>query len=554
MSNTNSNISDKIRNIEIQVDTVSNVNYTTYGYAALDSNVVHLRHNTENEFVNIAVKSPAVIQHEQKHLDNYNNGMFAYALNMDQAYKISMWDEISANMTALIALRDEYVKTGDINVFDAEGEKFSFYKNAIIKGEIKPNSPYKEDFDNEMRLIVNGTKDMWEKQYGEMYAEQCYAQSVSNYDWAGNKKEHYNDNYLRARNIACNIGGVDFTKYLTEDVDIPQKGKEKLDTYNEKRNFRSIANDKTILEKAKQRLKYLRDSVYSSLHIATDNTPINKVNYEKKFDAWSKEHRVSPVQHRQILDMNNDIIQKPTKSYANEGKNTNKQKTTLKNASQHKISGVKILQNDYLEQKPSTIQPNKPTKSVLSSSARHLNLQSSTLKTKIKDDNQKVHKIINGLNIKGITNYIEERQKSVNGFLDDNWKKMQSKIDKRCNTQISGNKGKTQEIKEQIQKDKHSADNKYQKQMIAMIQNMNKINGPQKSIDAQKTTDILYQKYGDNAYNLLLKAIQKPTDYSQITGDSNIKTSRAAVQHLLALENNEKTQKIINNLLRNRER
>lgn len=51
-----------MRNIEIQVDTVSNVNYTTYGYAALDSNVVHLRHNTENEFVNIAVKSPAVIQ------------------------------------------------------------------------------------------------------------------------------------------------------------------------------------------------------------------------------------------------------------------------------------------------------------------------------------------------------------------------------------------------------------------------------------------------------------------------------------------------------------
>ena len=112
MSSKNLDMSDKMRDVEFQVDTVSNVNYTTLGYANIDDNMVHLRHNTENPYVNSAVASPAVIQHEQKHIDNASKGMYSYALSKEQVYKINMWDEISANMAALIALRDEYLKNG----------------------------------------------------------------------------------------------------------------------------------------------------------------------------------------------------------------------------------------------------------------------------------------------------------------------------------------------------------------------------------------------------------------------------------------------------------
>lgn len=45
------------------------------------------------------------LPHEQKHRDNYSAGMYEYAVSSEQAYKLNMHDEISANIASLIVLR-----------------------------------------------------------------------------------------------------------------------------------------------------------------------------------------------------------------------------------------------------------------------------------------------------------------------------------------------------------------------------------------------------------------------------------------------------------------
>ena len=143
-----------------------------------------------------------------------------------------------------------------------------------------------------------------------------------------------------------------------------------------------------------------------------------------------------------------------------------------------------------------------------------------------------------------------ERQKNISDFLNKNLEPVKSGIQQRSNniSKIS-EEPQTGSLKKKMGKDAQKANNKYQQHMISMIQNMNKINGAQKSIDAEKTTDILYQKYGDNAYNLLLKAIQEPANYARITGDKNISTSRGAVQHLCNMKDTALTRNIVNKLL-----
>ena len=547
MSNKNFDMPDKMRNIEFQVDTVSNENYTTLGYAIPNDNMVYLRHNTENPYVNSAVASPAVIQHEQKHIDNASKGMYSYALSKEQTYKINMWDEISANIAALIALRDEYLKNGDINIFDAEAEKFSFYKEAIIQGKIDPHSPYQEDFDKEMSLIINGTKDMWCERYGDMYSDISYSHAISTYDWSGHKKEHYDENYLRARAIACNIGGVDFTKYLKKDVEIPQKGKDKLATYTETKTFKNIANNDSISERLKQRSKYFRDYIYSSIGISVDNNPINITSTDVRVQQWSPQNRVSDVQHRQILDMNKDVIKKPTKSYTDEKKprQTIKEKKPVKS-----IPQIKAPVDNTLEHKPNSLQTRRPIETTFSQSKRSLQLGACNTKEQMKIDARNSSTITKRLNLKSIQSYMVERQKNISDFLNKNLEQVKSGIQQRSNN-ISKISEEPQpgSLKKKMGKDAQKANNKYQQQMISMIQNMNKINGAQKSIDAEKTTDILYQKYGDNAYNLLLKAIQEPANYARITGDKNISTSRGAVQHLCNMKDTALTRNIVNKLL-----
>ena len=559
MSDNNSDISDKLRNIEFQVDTVADTKGAS-AYYTPNRNAITANYKKDyKEALNNYMQSRETITHEQKHRDNYQKGMFAWPVSSEQAYKLEMHDEISAMMTEIISLRDEYIKTGDIHVFDAL-PKSKFYTDAIKNGEIKPGSPYQEDFDKEMRLLVNGSRKVWLENWGnDFYVKNGVSSGLCYGDHSGAYAKYHDQNYEQGKKIAYTIGGVDFTQYIDKDVEIPEKGKEALnkalkgkpDTKYQKFlasscGFFGLEPDQTQrIVGAAQGEKGLTGKIaapigatLSAALIGTYNRlrnsyheirpPKNKQTHpvdikNPSYREWKNEdgHRVSAVQHRQILDMNKNIIKKPTTSYTT--------KKSVPFASQPKSAETQVKR---VPQEKSNSQ---------------------NIKTQMKKDREKAKQTHQKLNMKNIQTYMTGKQAQLTQFFNKNLQKIMPS--KQQSAKISDNKTQNlQNIKGKMGSDAQQAGNKYHQKMVAMIQNMNKINDPKKSIDAQETSNILYQKYGDDAYNLLLKAITEPTNYSQITGEQSIKTSREAVQHLSAMENNEKTRIIISKMLQNREK
>lgn len=209
------------RNIDFQVDTIP-ANRGINGVFNTSANTVDISYKDGSTKIDS-------LPHEQKHRDNYAAGMYAYAVSPEQAYKLNMHDEISANMASLLVLRQKYIETGDLSVFDYNGgdDRYAFYKQAIANGEIKPASPYQEDFDKEMAFIVNGTRDMWEKNFGNIYVEQNASHAKLG-DESRKYAKYYDENYQRGMKIAYTIGGVDFTQYMDRDAEIPEAGKTEL--------------------------------------------------------------------------------------------------------------------------------------------------------------------------------------------------------------------------------------------------------------------------------------------------------------------------------------
>ena len=220
-----------MRNIDFQVDTVSVERANNTGaYQTHDTNSITSNFKKGNSEWNEWAQGDNVLIHEQKHRDNNNQGMYEYPVSPEQAYKLNMYDEISANMASLLLLRQKYLETGDISIFDkTEQRRFSFYKEAIERGEINPRSNTKEDFDKEMRLIANGTKDMWMQDFSTDYVKQNSSNAVSYGDMTGKYAQYYDQNYERGKKIALTIGGVDFTQYLDNDVEIPEAGRKKIE-------------------------------------------------------------------------------------------------------------------------------------------------------------------------------------------------------------------------------------------------------------------------------------------------------------------------------------
>lgn len=93
--------------------------------------------------------------------------------------------------------------------------------------------------------------------------------------------------------------------------------------------------------------------------------------------------------------------------------------------------------------------------------------------------------------------------------------------------------GKYQEEKQQAAAS--AAQDAMQEQMVKIINYMNKINGAGKMIDAEAITSQLIEKFNDKALDLLKLAVNEPSNFASYTGDNNIKTSRAAVNALSGL-------------------
>lgn len=228
VSRSDKKAEDRMRTVDMQVDTVDVEQANgILGYYLPDRYSITLNYVKEGDYIDDEAITGTTLIHEQKHRDNYIQGMHKYVVSPEQAYKRNMHDEISANIAELVALRDEYIQTGDIAVFDKK-PKFAFYKEAIEKGEINPNSEYVEDFQKDMSLIVNGTQKMWMEQHADGYVDACLYRMTSEGDYEKKEAEHWDENYQKSLKIAYTIGGVDFTQFMEHDVEIPQTAKTKI--------------------------------------------------------------------------------------------------------------------------------------------------------------------------------------------------------------------------------------------------------------------------------------------------------------------------------------
>ncbi|MBP5698818.1 MAG: hypothetical protein J6W96_04770 [Alphaproteobacteria bacterium] len=219
------------REIKVQNDTVPYYNgsaaYYTYGYNSITNKIKIGEGYNELNFQSNMV-------HEQKHSDNANEGIKGYWMSLEQYYKICRYDEISANIASLLYLREKYIqaKTDEEReqIAKARGGEFSFYFDAIKRGEIDPFTDNPEKFMEEMKFIAQGTQKMWMKNSLDWYNEGSLTKHVQ---WYYNRiddidvtNEHFNpnkENYLKAEQSLFreNLAGIDFTPFIEEIDEVP---------------------------------------------------------------------------------------------------------------------------------------------------------------------------------------------------------------------------------------------------------------------------------------------------------------------------------------------
>ena len=607
-----------LRDIDFQVDTLQQNDDTwAAAYFSPDKNTITTnymlgRDNSFNE-------SDNVLLHEQKHRDNSAAGLYSYAVSPEQAYKLNMHDEISATMAELIYFREKYLETGDISVFDGKGSFFDFYKQAVEKGEIKPGSPYKEDFEKDMALIVNGTRDTWEKKYAGLYNDYSMWHAKYSSGRSGKFAEYYDQNYQRGMEIAYTIGGVDFTKYMDRDAEIPAIGKLDLKMLNDvdgksnrvlSKEFDVPAFDGSMSLEQYQKLvqhklvmQRFLDKVppYYDKKNYIDMICLNQVALNSGEDLGSCKEYLDRVKGDFAsaygeIDKNvvNAFVNSAAKKYAARGDRLPEADDEAYNRAVDKIytypykvqgdinfNGNINLRNSLCDENmlktklpeyAQTVQNRDWWKRGLNRWAdfvglseekkNHLNNQmenagplkkygmgtllyigapvaSAIEKGMSWFDERKEEKVENkplrALNAKA-PQYREWQNKDgsrVSEVLYRTLPDFRQEVIKKPEMSYAEERPATRE------NGPRQTENADKTKITQIVEQMNKINGAGHAIDAAAMADVLYEKYGEQAYKLTLSAVSRPCDYAKFVNDASITTSRAALNHLSALEGKE---------------
>ena len=593
---------DKMRTIDFQVDTLSNEN-TAGGYFTPNKRTVTINYQEGNEEFNDWSQSPTVLIHEQKHRDNYSQGMYVYALSPEQAYKVEMHDEISANMAALLYLRDEYLKTGNMAVFEQENGRFAFYTDAIKKGEINPFSSKEEDFDKEMALIVNGTRDMWVRDFAStdsyLSTGKWYAQHRGEAD--GKHAAFYDENYDRAKKIMYTIGGVDFTKYMDKDVDIPSDGKRKiykgvklakelgLPDYDDKMSllqYQNLLQHALVAQDKRAGMKSDEQIMPGEDHTAGQwNTDMAAYVYltDKKLTDYQQEEYNNALkrvaqENKPLID---GIINNIADEYYAKGKSFPKGDDKAYNEAVNKLySGqVKFNQDDLKFEGEVNLRKafNPNDELPLKELPDYAQMQVDSLENMSNWSYAKIQ-IANGWDkckqwcgdayntVKGW--FGDEKKDEVENLpvhpIDKNkqpqyreWSAEQrvSEVQKkqmldltadviRKPSQLTPDEIMARKKRDGLKTDMQKAAQEKAK-MVQVIEGMNRINGNKNTLEPNVMVNALYDKFGDKAYDLLNKAVNEPYNFAQNIGDSSIKTSRQAVVALCNIDEAQK-QAVIN--------
>lgn len=222
----------RIKNLEYQNDSISPKRalenkengkgrtdaYYTPSYNTITDNIY------EGEKEQTKEETLLVLAHEVEHMHQNAKVNMNADMSLGQHYKLHCYKEISANIAGVLQLRQMYKEASNDderkNIINVGKEKgFSFYFKAIERGEIDPNSKEKDDFDKEMSMIANKTKNLWLCDSYDFYDDE-HAKKVFNEICDGTAGILPNDeNYNEAKRLLLNIGGIDFSKYIENDIE-----------------------------------------------------------------------------------------------------------------------------------------------------------------------------------------------------------------------------------------------------------------------------------------------------------------------------------------------
>ena len=328
------------RTIDYQVDTLQQAALAkSYYYAGTNTITVNYEKNKDNTLN----ESSSAKAHEQKHRDNHNAGMHNLPMNLEQYYKVCCHDEISATMTELLQLRQEYInaktdKEREKIINSQSGNRFSYYFNAIKSKKINPLAQNSADFEKEMRFIAQQTQSMWMKQYSKVYDKAMHISMCQEFFDTHYYKELKSNpqNYEKACKIAYTIGGIDFTKYMKDipciNSNIKQIDKMIADCQprgDVKKSFQTAKTGKQINYTASNDTSWTDNLISYTKDIFMTKIPYYYTG-EPKYPEWSPEKRVSPVQTAEIYDFTSPFLKQQQELLAQkEAEEKAKQKALL---------------------------------------------------------------------------------------------------------------------------------------------------------------------------------------------------------------------------------
>lgn len=157
------------------------------------------------------------LAHEAGHRENAD--VYHLAMSPEQVFRVNCCDEVGQKIRELVLRRNEYLKTGNIDVFDDLNDDFSYYADAVKSGEITPLESARDihSFDREMSFIMNKTMEEWNKKYGKRYELQNCIIAGEYFCRVGEYARSNEQNYNKALEQILTIGGVNFNKYRKTD-------------------------------------------------------------------------------------------------------------------------------------------------------------------------------------------------------------------------------------------------------------------------------------------------------------------------------------------------
>ena len=208
-------VKNPVKQIKYKIDTLSGISGRSLLY-------YHNGYITRNfaDKKNIYEMSLPLFSHEDWHAyvdlikwrSRYKYTPFEY-------YKLCMHNEITANIAALLTTRYQYMAAENKKEFAKEHTNgvMKFYFNAVLQGKIKPESTNSKVLEQEYSFIANGMQKAWMERCSKWYMPSVYGMMqryVANQGFIEDSKKSYN--YVRK--YMYTIGGVDFSKYLKQDI------------------------------------------------------------------------------------------------------------------------------------------------------------------------------------------------------------------------------------------------------------------------------------------------------------------------------------------------